>query len=71
MVGGHNGVAEPRQGASAAPVLPLVPVDGRGLIIALDGDSTPRLPRHQPWALQALPHICSCRQRKKSKEREC
>lgn len=62
MVGGHNGVAEPRQGALAAPVLPLVPVDGRGLIIALDGDRAPRLPRHQPRALQAFPCIRSLQQ---------
>lgn len=54
VVGGHNGVAEPGQGAQAAPVLPLVPVDGRGGVMALDGDSFPRLPRHQPRALQCI-----------------
>lgn len=68
--GGHNGMAEPRQGAETAPVFPLVFVDGQGGITALDGDSSPQLPRHQPRALQC---ICSCRQKKReklSKERE-
>lgn len=66
VVGGHDGVAEPRQGAQAAPVLPLVSVDGRGGVMTLDGDSTPRLPGHQPRALQ---RDGSCRQREQSLRR--
>lgn len=66
VVGRHDGVAEPRQGAQAAPVLPLVPVDGCGGVTTLDGDSAPRLPRHQPRALQ---RVGSCRQREQSLRR--
>ena len=66
VVGGHNGVADPRQGVQAAPVLPLVLIDDQGVIMALDGDSSPQLTRHQPRALQ---RTCSCKQRKKCQRR--
>ena len=61
-VGGHNGAADPRRGPEAAPVLPLVAVDGQAGVPALDGHSAPRLPGHQPWALQCTG---GCRQREK------
>ena len=68
-VGGHDGAADPRRGSEAAPVLPLVAVDGQAGVPALDGHSAPRLPGHQPWAPQCTG---GCRQREeKSMEKEC
>lgn len=59
VVGGHNGAADPLWGTQAAPVLPLVSVDRSGVIMTLDGDSSPKLPRH--W-LRGLQSICSLQQ---------